>query len=443
MSTMLTPDQADAAAEVLLHLRRTGVKEQTPVMTERARQVLEAQIRQYALAANSARRVSQILLPPLPGDDELDGAPMFTSLAGAQAWYRDNAEGIYEAMVTASSCGADQFSSRVVRGLEQVMTTTHDVTRRLELAELALTSALHQGDELAQAHACMNRGGGYKMGGQPALAVKDYRFAARLFDRHEDRAGVLAALSRLAVAHAEARQLDEADVILDQVLALCGEGDEVLAGLAYVNRAWVSSQRGVFDRAIEAGLTGLHDLQACNAAPVWLGEAHLELTKAYTGTGDFEHAGVHVTTTRELLANAPENNVPQCIGAVLADGELLLKQGHHRDALESFQRAVMLQAGNPHPYRTAAALDGAGNALAGLGDFDHAAERHTSALRIRLRTGEPYATARTRFYLAKAEAASGRSGEAMKQREEALLDLTGLVDPAADALRAELNQLSL
>jgi hypothetical protein len=31
----------------------------------------------------------------------------------------------------------------------------------------------------------------------------------------------------------------------------------------------------------------------------------------------------------------------------------------------------------------------------------------------------------------------------MPKREQALLDLAGLVDPAADALRAELNQLPL
>jgi tetratricopeptide (TPR) repeat protein len=441
MPTMLTPDQADAAAEVLRHLRRTGPREHTPVMTERARQVLKAQIGQYARAANSARRVSQILLPPLPGDDELDGAPVFATLAEAQAWYRDNAEGIYEAMFAASFYGADQHSSRVVRGFEQVMMTLHDVPRRLELAELALTGALHQGDELAQAHAYMVRGGGYKMGGRPALAVKDYRFAGRLFDSHNDAAGVLAALSRLAVAQAAARQLEDADDALDQVLALCGEGNEVLAGLAYVNRAELFTQRCAWDSAIEVGLEGLHRLHDCGAAQVWLVDAHLELAKAYTGAADFEVARVHVTEVRELVANGPEN-VPQRIAAVLAEAALLLEQGHHRDALASFQRAVMMQAADPQPYGIATALDGAGRAHAELGDFDHAAERHTSALRVRQRTGESYATAQTRGYLAKALSASGQNGEAAHQREQALLDLTGLVDPAADALRTELSQLS-
>jgi len=442
MPTMLTPGQADAAAEVLRHLRRTGPREQTPVMTERARQVLKAEIRQYALAANAARRVSQILLPLLPGDDVLDGAPEFITLADAQAWYRDNAEGIYEAMYAASFYGADQDSSRVVRGLEQVMTTMHEVTRRMELAELALTGALHQGDELAQAHAYMARGGGYRMGGQPALAVKEFQFAARLFDRHGDVAGVLAALSRQAVAHAAARQLDEADDILDRVLALCGEGDEVLAGLAYVNRSWVAAQRGTFAEAIEAGLAGLRDLRACNAAPVWLTDGHLTLASAYAGIGDLVHGREYLTVARELLANG-EENVPQRIVAALIDGDLLLAQENYADALGSFQHAVTLQSASPSPYRIADALDGVGNALAELGDCDHATEQHTSALRIRLRTGEPYATARTRFYLAKTKAASGRSDEATKQHDEALLDLAAFVDPAADTLRAELNQLLL
>lgn len=442
MPTMLTPEAADAAAEVLRHLRRTGPREQTPVMTERARQVLKAQIGQYARAANSARRVSQILLPPLPGDDELDGAPEFITLADAQAWYRDNAEGIYEAMFAASFYGADQHSSRVVRGLEQVMTTMHEVTRRLELAELALTGALHQGSELAQAHAYMVRGGGYKMGGQPTLAVKDYQMAVRLFESHNDAASVLAALSRLAVAQAAARQLEEADGTLDQVLALCGDGDEVLAGLAYVNRAELFTQCCAWDSAIEVGLEGLHRLHDCGAARVWLVDAHLELAKAYTGAADFEVARVHVTEARELVAGGPEN-VPQRVAAVLAEAALLLEQGHHRDALESFQRAVMMQAAGLNPFGIATALDGAGRAYAELGDFDHAAERHASALRLRKQTGESFATARTRCHLAKAKSASGQNSEAAHQRKEALLDLTGLVDPAADALRAELNQLSL
>jgi hypothetical protein len=44
MSTTSTPGQADAAAQVLRHLRRTGPRPQTPAMTARAWQVPTAQI---------------------------------------------------------------------------------------------------------------------------------------------------------------------------------------------------------------------------------------------------------------------------------------------------------------------------------------------------------------------------------------------------------------
>jgi tetratricopeptide (TPR) repeat protein len=442
MATAFTPEQADSAAELLQHLRSKGDGSGSAEIADGARQILTAQVRRYALAANAARAASQILLPLLPGDDELDGAPVFATFADAQTYYLDNADGIYETLIEASLYGADEHSSRVVRGFEQVMTTVHHTGRRVELAELALTSARRHHDELAEAHALMNRGGGHKMAERPAQAVEDYRRAARLFGKHDDAVGMLTALSRLAVAHAEGRQLDEADDTLDQVLALRGPGDEVLAGLVYVNRAWVCTQRGAFDKAIEDGLTGLHALRACGAAPVWLVEAHLGLAKAHTRAGDFERAREHLTAVNERLSDEAEN-LPQRIAVALAEGELLLGQGHHTGALASFQRAVMIQAAGPDPYRIADALDGAGNALAGLRDFTNAAERHASALRVRLRKGELFGIACTRFYLAKAKSASGHNGEASHQRGQALLDLAGLVDPAADALRAELNHLSL
>ncbi|MBS2548358.1 hypothetical protein KGQ19_15945 [Catenulispora sp. NL8] len=441
MSTMLTPEQSDAAAAVLerRYAKRDG--SHTSDISDRARQVLAALIRRYALAANAARRVSHILLPPLPGDDELDGAPEFATFADAQAYYLANEEGIHQALIEAGLYGVDGHSSRVVRGFEQVMTTVHNPGRRIELAELALTSARCHDDALAEAHALMNRGGGYKMGEQPLKAVTDYQQAIQLFVELHDDAGAREALSRLAVAHAAARHLDDADDTLDQVLALCEEGD-VLAALAYATRAWVATQRGEWDQAITAGLIGLDKLQACDAAKVWLADAHLELFKAYIRSGDIENARQHLTAMTTLLANDSQN-VPPRIAAALADGELLLAQGHHRDALASYQRAVMLQSANPQPYGLGKAFDGTGQALHGLGEFDRAAEQFTFALRVRLRTGESFAIARSRCYLAKAKAAAGHIAGAVRLREQALTDLTGLVDPAADLLRAELNRLSL
>ncbi|MBS2531598.1 tetratricopeptide repeat protein [Catenulispora sp. NF23] len=408
-------------------------------MSDRARQVLEAQIRRYGRAANAARGVSRILLPLLPGDDNLDGAPVFTSLADAQAWYLDNADGIRKSMIRASLADADEHSSRVVRGLEQVMTSIHDIDGRLELAELALTSARGRNDNPAEAHALMNRGGGYKMGEQPVKAVADYKKAAHLFAKLNDNAGMIAALSRLAVAQAAARQLDDADDTLDQVLALCGDGEDTLAALAYVNRARVSIERGQFDKAIDHGLVGLERLQACDAAQPWFTDAHLELTEAYTAAGEFERASHHLSAVVALLANGSEN-VPQCIAAAFVGGELLLAQGHPRDALASFQRAVALQSAGPHPYRIANALDGVGKAWFALGDFEQAAQHHTSALSVRIRAGEPFASARTRYHLAMANVEAGQVDEAVRLRDLALLELAGIVDPAADALRAELNR---
>ncbi|WP_194925795.1 tetratricopeptide repeat protein [Catenulispora pinisilvae] len=407
-------------------------------MSDRARQVLEAQIRRYGRAANAARCVSQILLPLLPGDDDLDGAPAFADFADAHAWYLDNADGIHRALIRASLADADEHSSRVVRGLEQVMTSVHDIGRRLELAELALTSARGWDDEHAEAHALMNRGGGHKMGEQPVKAVADYKQAAHLFAKLNDTVGMIAALSRLAVAQAAARQLDDADETLDQVLALCGHGD-VLAALAYVNRAWVSIERGQFDEAIDQGLIGLEGLQACDAAQPWFTDAHLELTEAYTAAGEFERADHHLSAVTALLTNGSEN-VPQRIATALSSGELLLAKGHHRDALAAFQRAVALQSASPHPYRIANALDGVGKAWFALGDFEQAAQHHASALSVRIRTGEPFATARTRHHLAMANAEAGQVDEAVRLRELALLELAGIVDPAADTLRAELNR---
>ncbi|ACU72883.1 Tetratricopeptide domain protein [Catenulispora acidiphila DSM 44928] len=443
MSTTLTPEQANAAAEVLEHLTSTGDRSHTAVMTDAARMVLKAQIGRYARVANAVRLVSQILLPPLPGDEVVDGAPVFETFDDALAWYRDNADGIYEVLLQARLYEVDEDSCRVVRGLEQVMAFVHDVDRRVILADLALASARRWCDEHAQAQALLNRGGGYKVAGQPAKAVVDYREAARLFARLDDAVGSNAALSRLAVAHAAARQLDEADDILGQVLVRCGEGavEAALAGLAYVNRSWVAAQRGQWDKAIEGGLVGLNKLQGCDADPQWLRDAHLELVNAYIGAGDIDHASQHLAALKASIVNGPEN-VPQRIATALVDGELLLAQAHEHDALCAFQRALALQFAGPAPYNAADALDGAGKAHSRLGELDQAVEHHAAALSLRLRAGEPFATARTRYHLARAKNASGAADEATQLREQALLDLRGIVDPAADDLRSELELLT-
>src|ERR1051326_335712 len=131
MPVTLSAEQAEAAAEVLEYLRSTGKGPRTSVMTGPGRQVLEALVGRYASAARAVRRVSPILLPLLPGDDELGGAPVVADLADAEAWDLANADGILDAMVLANQHEVDEKSSQVVRGLECVLTSLHDIDRRL------------------------------------------------------------------------------------------------------------------------------------------------------------------------------------------------------------------------------------------------------------------------------------------------------------------------
>jgi len=440
MSTTLTPDQADAAANVLERLLSTRTGSQA-VLSEPDRQVLGALTGRYAHHANAVRRVSQTLLPLLPGDDDLGDVPPFATFVDAQAWYLDNADPVFNTLVLASRHGVYDNISRVVRGLEYVLTSMHDTGRGLELANLDLDAARNLDDKAAQAYALLNRGGSYKMAGQTARGVDDLQQAAHLLAELDDDAGMIAALSRLSVAYAAARQLDQADDMLDQVLALDHEG--VLAALAYVNRAWVSSQRGEWDAAITHGRAGLERLEACNADKALLLPAHAELVRACTGAGDFVQARQHLSSV-QLLVVAGVDSFPERIAVSLHEGELLLAQGHHQDAKIAFRQAVKLQVPAPRPtYRMADAFDGLGRALFGLGEFDVAAEQHASALSERVRTGEPFATARSRYYLARAKTACGQGQEAALLRGQALLDLDAISDTAANALRTELNQLAI
>ena len=143
MTTTLTAEQAEAAAELLEHLRCTDHGSRTnEAMTGPAQQILTALVGRYARAARAVRRVSPVLLPPLAGDDELDdAAPVFADFAEAEAWYLANADGILDALVLAGQHGADEHSSQVVRGLECVLTSLHDTDRRRVLSDLALASA--------------------------------------------------------------------------------------------------------------------------------------------------------------------------------------------------------------------------------------------------------------------------------------------------------------
>ena len=442
MATTLTAEQAEAAAELLEHLRGTDHGSRTnEAITGPVRQILTALVGRYARAARAVRRVSPILLPPLAGDDELDDAALvFADFAEAEAWYLANADGILDALLLAGQHEADEHSSQVVRGLECVLTSLHDTDRRRVLSDLALASARRLGDKPAEVHALLNRGGAYKMANRPAQAIEDYEHAAALVAELNDTATTVAVLSRLAVAHATDRHLDDAEAVLIKVLSLA-EGNDALRGMAYVNRAWVAADRGEASAAIEYGLAGLEILRSCDADKLWIIEAHLELTKAYTAYGDLQEGRHHLNAVYTILASGFET-FPVRISAALANGDLLLAEGHHLEAMAAFQHVMLLQSAGPSPYRMADTADGMGKVLFEIGEYAPAADEHTAALAERNRAGEPFATARTGFYLARTKRASGQAGEAVQLRDQALSKLAGIVDPAADALRAQLNLLT-
>ncbi|MEY9861442.1 tetratricopeptide (TPR) repeat protein [Catenulispora sp. GAS73] len=440
MSNTLSAEHAEAAAEVLEYLRSADKESRTDAMTGPARQILEALIGRYARTARAVRRVSPMLLPLLPGDDEFDDAPEFADFADAEAWYLANADGIADAMVLAGQYEADERSSQVVRALECVLTSVHDTDRRRVLSDLALASARRLGDKSAEVYALLNRGGAYKMANRPTQAIEDYEQAAALVGELNDTASTVAVLSRLAVAYATARHLDDAEAVLVQVLGQA-EGDDACRGMACVNRAWVAAERGEASVAIEHGLMGLEILRACDADKLWIIEAYLQLTTAYTSLGDLQEARRHLNEVYTIFASGFET-FPMRISTALASGEILLARGNHLEAMAAFQGVMLLQAAGPSPYRMADTVDGMGRVLFEMGEYGLAFDEHNVALAERERAGEPFATARTGYYLARAKFASGCLDQAALLRDQALLKLAGIVDPAADALRAQLNQLS-
>ncbi len=440
-SMKLTAEQADAAAELLEKLRSTdGGVRTNAALTGSARQILVALVGRYARTARAVRHVSPVLLPLLPGDDRADDAPEFANFADAEAWYLANADGIFDALVLADQYEVDEYSCQVVRSLECVLTSLHDTDRRRVLSDLALASARRLGDRAAEVHALLNRGGAYKMANLPALAIKDYEQAAAMVAELDDGAGTAAVLSRLAVAYTTARRLDDAEAVLIKVLSLAEIG-EAHRGMAYVNRAWIATDRGQASTAIEHGLEGLKILRACGADQLWIIEAHLELTKAYTSQGDVERARHHLDAVYTILAGGFET-FPVRVSAAIADGELMLAEGRLFEAMAAFQHVIVVQAAGASPYRMADTADGMGRVLFELGEYGAAVDEHNAALVERTRTGEPFSVARTAFYLARAKLASGRVGEAVLLRDQALADLAGIVDPAADTLRAKLNELT-
>jgi tetratricopeptide (TPR) repeat protein len=437
----LTAEQADAAAELLEKLRSTdGGVRTNATLTGSARQILVALLGRYARTARAVRHVSPVLLPLLPGDDRADYAAEFANFADAEAWYLANADGIFDALVLADQYEVDEYSCQVVRSLECVLTSLHDTDRRRVLSDLALASARRLGDRAAEVHALLNRGGAYKMANLPALAIKDYEQAAAMVAELDDGAGTVAVLSRLAVAYTTARRLDDAEAVLVKVLSLAETG-EAHRGMAYVNRAWIATEGGQSSTAIEHGLEGLKVLRACDADQLWIIEAHLELTKAYTSQGDIERARHHLDAVYTILAGGFET-FPVRISAAIADAELMLAEGRLFEAMAAFQHVIVVQAAGPSPYRMADTADGMGRVLFELGEYGAAVDEHNAALVERTRAGEPFSVARTGFYLARATFACRRVGEAVLLRDQALADLAGIVDPAADTLRAQLNELT-
>ena len=205
------------------------------------------------------------------------------------------------------------------------------------------------------------------MANRPAQAIEDYEQAAAVAAELNDTATTVAVHSRLAVAQATARHLDDAEAILLHVLSL-SQSDVAHRGMAYVNRAWIADERGDTSAAIEHGLAGLEILRSCDADQLWIIEAHLELTKAYTNHGDLQEARHHLDAVYEILASGFET-FPVRISAALANGELLLAEGRHLKAMAAFQHVMLLQSAGTSPYRMADTADGMGKVLFEIGEY--------------------------------------------------------------------------
>jgi tetratricopeptide (TPR) repeat protein len=437
--TALTLDEAGAAAAEVVE--RLSSSRPRP-LSEAGALVLEVLLGRHAGTARAALRVAPATPSVLPADTDPDpGGPAFADRGEAETWYLAHADGVIKAMQLAAGEKSDRYVAQIARCLHSVASTTHELERAALIEDLGLAAARRLDDPLLIAYALLMRGGTYKMADRPARAIELYTEASGLFASVQDRAGSAATANQLGAAHMLARNLNAADAAFTQVLGLTGE-DDLARALAHLNRSEIASERGEPSAAIDRGFAGLHMLRTLGADPRWIAQAHLALARAFTVDRDHEGAGDQLAKLLALIRGGAGTRTV-AISAALAEGELRLSEHRFAEGLDSFRRALLLQSAGSHPWRMADTADGIGRAQFGLGDCQPAADQHISALTERLRVGELFATARTRFHLACALAATGATDEAAHQRVTALGDLVGIVDPAADSLRTDLTSLAI
>jgi tetratricopeptide (TPR) repeat protein len=433
--TMLTEEQADRAARAadsLLGRLLSGAKADGPLEPP-VRQVFAALAGIYLGIVDAALRLSPTPLAPVLPEPAVRA---FDDYGAAESWYRANARRLTAFVQRTGEEGLDELCFRLYVSCEPLMVSAYDVATWREMTGPALAAARRLGDPADLARTLLAAGGMHKMADQPDEAVAAYDEAARILADLGDTASLLVAANRRGAALVLARRLDEAGIEFDRVLAVAGD-DPVMAGLALINRCAVLHGAGRFDEAVAAGLEGAGVLRAAGASPVWLLAAAIELTEAATGLGDLTAAEHHSDDAHVLIrAGAPARAMR--IGALVATGGLRIAQGRYDDARQAYSQAMVAQIGGS-PHRTSDIGDGLGRAHLGLGDGERAVAVLSDVLAARRRATNRFATARTLRWLAAAQDAVGDTEQAADGRAAGLRELAGIVDPAADQLRAELS----
>jgi DNA-binding SARP family transcriptional activator len=195
-------------------------------------------------------------------------------------------------------------------------------------------------------------------------------------------------------------------------------GDRLGQATSILNRGRILIRLGRYQEALESFDDGLAIFLAADAPANMIGDGYANIGLAHMLLGDCSAARTWFERHRDvsLSSNAPV----QLATAHAHLGELELRCGRFREALDLLRRAAELRTANDDRAILAEIICNIGCAHRGMGRLDTATQHQLQALTITERQADPYCECQVRIELAATLHLRGHNKEAVEHLQRAL-----------------------
>jgi len=265
---------------------------------------------------------------------------------------------------------------------------------------------------------------------QPREAIRHYQRAASLYEELGQSSDQCTVLINIAWLHSQLGEIDRALELYGRALPLAREiGDRYLEVSILNNQAIAARRLGEVQQALTL-YDGVIEVLESLDRPKDLAEAHHNRARLYQAVGQYRQA---LADLDRSLAIARELKETRSLSRILTRiGQIRERQGDLEGALEALEEALALREETEQERGRAVTLLGLARVSEGLGRLEEAAELNREALAIARQKEARPEVARALTALGRLDTAAGRTDDALASLQEALALARELRDPAGE-----------